>query len=91
MNDLYQKKREYERLLNELNNLYTKLEECYSNLILCMKKIEGCITFNDVMYMENIFNDIIDRVDAYKTSIGDYYIPEVKRIYNKILLQLNQM
>ena len=44
MDYLYQKKREYEKLLNDLNNLYTKLEDCYSNLFLCRKKMEKCIT-----------------------------------------------
>ena len=91
MDYLYQKKREYEKLLNDLNNLYTKLEDCYSNLFLCRKKMEKCITIDDIMYLKSSFDDIIDKVYIYKKSINDYYIPNVKEIYNKILLQLNEM
>ena len=91
MNDLYYKKREYEKLLNDLNNLYEKLEECSSNLVLCKKKIESCIIVDDVMYLDSFFCDVMKKVDMYKKYINDYHISEVKNVYNNMLSQLNKM
>lgn len=91
MNEIYYKKREYEKLISDLYIIYDKLDDAYSKLLACKKKIEICVTINDDIYLRECFDQIIEKVNNYKQRINDYYIPNVKENYNKLLLQLNQM
>ena len=92
MNDeLYQMKYKYDRLLKQLKETLNKLEMCYSNLILCKKKISNSLSIDNNYYMCNDYEKIIGNIDDNIKIIKNVIIPETKYEYNEILLKISKL
>lgn len=92
MNDeLYQKKSEYEKLINNLNNILSKLDICYTNMISCKKKINNTLKVNELIYDYKKYEKIINNVDDYRNKIRNKYLPLAKKNYNNILSELSKL
>ena len=89
--ELYQKKYQYERFIRKLNDSYSKLGTCYSNLLSCKKKIGNCILINGKYYSSSEFQKIIDNVSNYRDKIAYTILPQARYEYNKILSQISEL
>lgn len=88
--ELYQKKNEYERLIKNLNDLLVKLDNCYSNLILCKNKINHTLVINDNYYNYKDYNKIIDNINDNINKIKNILLPKAKNEYNNILSEISK-
>lgn len=89
--ELYQKKYKYERLIKDINDICTRLQTCYSNLILSKKKIFNNVKIEDSYYKSKEFQKIIDNVENNINIIKNIVLPKVKEEYNNILLEISKI
>ena len=89
--ELYQKKYQYERLINTLQNNYNKLNDVYYNLISCRKTIKGSIEINNTYYDKNSLDKIIKEIEEYKNLIINNFLPQARYQYNTILNQISRI
>lgn len=85
MDELYQRKYQYERLIRNLESCYVKLENCYSNLILCRKKLKNLLKIDGKYYNEEEFESIISKIYGDKNILRDTILPNARYEYNRIL------
>ena len=89
--DLYQIKYKYERLMKNFNDTLSKLECCYSNLILCKGKITNCLSIDDNCYKNMDYEKIISDIESNIKIIKNVIIPEIKCTYNEVLLKISRL
>lgn len=87
--ELYQKKYQYERLINTLQNNYNKLNDVYYTLLSCRKKIKESIEINDVYYNKNSLDKIIKEIEEYRGLIINNFLPQARYQYNIILNKIS--
>ena len=89
--ELYQKKNMYEKFIKNLNDALIKLDNCYSNLILCKNKMNKTLKTNDNYYNYKYYEKIIDDIDKNRNEIKNILLPEAKYEYNKILSEISKL
>lgn len=89
--ELYKRKYQYELFIKNLKNCLSKLDSCYSNLLLCKKKIGNCITVDDQYYSYNDYEKIIKTIDNNRNKIRNTILPQANYQYKKILSEINNL
>ena len=62
--ELYQKKYQYERLINVLQNNYNNLNDVYYSLISCRKIIKESIEIDGVYYNKKTLDNMIKKIEV---------------------------
>lgn len=91
MNDMINQKYQYERLIKTLNDNYNNLNICYNNLIETKKKIINNFTINDNYYSKDNLDNIIKNIEEAKNKILNVLLPQARKQYNNILLEISKM
>lgn len=91
MSNITNQKYQYERLIKTLNENYNNLSTCYNNLIEIKKKITNNFTINDNYYSKDDLDNIIKNIEEAKNKILDVILPQAKKQYNNILLEISEM
>lgn len=89
--ELVNRKYQYERFIRNLNDNYSRLESCYSNLLLCKKKINDNLKIEDNLFDYRSLNDIIKNIESKKDSIKNVILPQARYEYNNILIEISKM
>ena len=77
--ELYQKKYQYERLINVLQNNYNNLNDVYYSLISCSKIIKKTL------------DNMIKKIEDYRSLIINTFIPQARYQYNIILSEISKI
>ena len=72
--ELYQKKYQYERLINVLQNNYNNLNDVYYSLISCRKIIKESIEIDGVYYNKKTLDNMIKKIEDYRSLIINTFI-----------------
>lgn len=91
MNELYNEKYRYERLIKILNSNYNKLNTCLTELKKCRNKIGESFTLDGIYYSKNIMDNLIKSIENDKNLIINSFLPQARYQYNKILYDISKM
>lgn len=89
--ELYQKKYQYERLINVLQNNYNNLNDVYYSLISCRKIIKESIEIDGVYYNKKTLDNMIKKIEDYRSLIINTFIPQARYQYNIILNEISKI
>ena len=86
--ELYSKKYQYETIIKKLNEVLNNLDDCYSNLLSCKKKINDCVKVNDNYFSYKDFENIIKVINNKRSKIRNNILPKTRNQYNNILSKI---
>ena len=90
-NNLYQRKCQYERFIENLNDILLKLNKCHANLITSKETIDKTLRIEDNYYdykkIEKMIMDVNNNIDNIKNML----LPKAKDEYNNILSQMSKL
>lgn len=91
MNELYNEKYRYERLIKILNSNYNKLNTCLTELKKSRNKIGESFILDGTYYSKNIMDNLIKSIENDKNLIINSFLPQARYQYNKILYDISKM
>lgn len=90
MDELYQKKYNYERLINSLSNNVARIESCYMNLINLRKKINNNFSIDNKPFSYNEIDRLIKELEKIQNNIRNNILPQARYQYNNILYAISK-
>ena len=72
-------------------NNYNKLNDVYYSLISCRKIIKESIEIDGVYYNKKTLDNMIKKIEDYRSLIINTFIPQVRYQYNIILNEISKI
>lgn len=91
MDDLYNKKYQYDNLIKTLNINCGKLESLLNILKSTRNKINNSLVIDDKFFSKSELDLIISKIEKSIYEINNNFLPQARYQYNQILNELSEL
>ena len=88
MEELYRLKYQYERFISSLNSSYQELNNCYLNLVKFRSRLSKTLIIDNEYFSKYEIDKIISTIELNKNKIINIVLPQARREYNYILIEI---